>query len=338
MWLRNSLLSYENMSFVDTAYFVMGKSKYTETDFKNKCKELKLIYVGKHTEKKKGNVIEFICNNHCDIGVQYADWSHFRLAKIGCSYCAGKHISLDDILHKFSNKQITPLSDYFGCEKPIKCRCDVCGNIWTTIPKVITANGSGCPKCGKALAVLKETKTLDSFKAELKTINPNIEVIGQYVNTHTPILCRCKIDGFEWMAYPANLLNQSAGCWKCNMSVSERRMLDILDKHNINYIPQYSFVDCRYKYALKFDAFDIDNNVVFEYNGEQHYYPVDFAGKGKEWANNNFQINRMRDAIKTDYCKQNNIEMVVIPYWERKNMENFILNKIKEMNIQQCQQ
>ena len=110
-------------------------------------------------------------------------------------------------------------------------------------------------------------------------------------------------------------------------------MIKTLEKIGIIYIRQHSFSDCVYISKLKFDAFDIINNIAFEYNGEQHYYPVDFAGKGSDWALEQFELTRKRDVAKINYCNKNNIPMIIIPYWEIDNMENYILNKLKELQL-----
>ena len=41
----------------------------------------------------------------------------------------------------------------------------------------------------------------------------------------------------------------------------------------------------------------------------------------------------MRDNAKIDYCKNNNIPIVIVPYWEKDNMENYIINKLNEIKI-----
>lgn len=66
--------------------------------------------------------------------------------------------------------------------------------------------------------VKKDTAT---FSAELYDINPNIIVLGEYTKAKEKILCRCKIDEFEWEATPHNLL-RNHGCPKCkNNKTSE---------------------------------------------------------------------------------------------------------------------
>lgn len=57
-------------------------------------------------------------------------------------------------------------------------------------------------------------KTHEQFILEMNEINPNIEILGEYINAKTKILCRCKIDGCEWMADPDHLL-RGHGCPVC---------------------------------------------------------------------------------------------------------------------------
>ena len=61
---------------------------------------------------------------------------------------------------------------------------------------------------------MSKRKTHEEFVEEMKNINPNIEVVGTYIRAKEKILCRCKIDGNEWHAFPNNLLN-GQGCPKC---------------------------------------------------------------------------------------------------------------------------
>lgn len=40
-------------------------------------------------------------------------------------------------------------------------------------------------------------RTQKEFIEEMRLINPNIEIIGEYINSSHRIKCRCKIDGYE---------------------------------------------------------------------------------------------------------------------------------------------
>ena len=66
--------------------------------------------------------------------------------------------------------------------------------------------------------------------------------------------------------------------------------------------------------------------MCIEYDGEQHFRPSAFSGDEKE-AQAKFEEDQKRDAIKNKFCKDNEINLVRIPYWEFKNIDS-ILNKL----------
>lgn len=78
------------------------------------------------------------------------------------------------------------------------------------------------------------------------------------------------------------------------------------------FIPQNSFEGMRHIHGLfcDFAIFDSSNHPigVIEFNGKQHYEPVDFAGKGEEWAEKLFVMNQKRDSIKVEFLKDKSNE------------------------------
>lgn len=48
-------------------------------------------------------------------------------------------------------------------------------------------------------------------------------------------------------------------------------------------------------------------------------------------AEEQFQLRKIKDNIKTQYCEDNNIKLIRIPYWEFNNIET-ILNKKLNLN------
>ena len=246
----------------------------------------------------------------------------------GCPKCA------DNIQNKTTeyfinelkeiNDNIEILGEYISNKAKIKCRCKIDKYEWEATPNSLLS-GQGCPKCSGNIK-----KTTEEFKQEMKEINDNIEVLGEYVNNKTKIKCKCKIDGYEWEVKPNNLL-KNHGCPKCNASKGEKRVSKYLDSRNINYIPQYKFDECRSKNKLPFDFYIPSLNIAIEYDGEDHY-KVNKRSKNDtyEKAFNRFVEGKVRDTIKTIYCKENNIKLIRIPYWDFDNIEKILKKGLED--------
>ena len=61
------------------------------------------------------------------------------------------------------------------------------------------------------------------------------------------------------------------------------------------------------------------------------FIPIDWVGKGEEWAIESLQSTQRRDEIKNNYCFENGIELLRISYLEIDDIENIIINKINEI-------
>ena len=258
----------------------------------------------------------------------------------GCIKCRNKYLSyifrkpLDVFIADLErvNDKIIVTGEYINAHTPINCRCLVCGNEWANTPNRLL-NGNGCPKCNLMKIHDRCALTHDEFIKRVHDINPSIKIVGKYYNNYTNIECRCGVCGNTWITKSANLIYNNNGCPKCKSSHGEKELNNILDDYNINYENQYIIDGCTYVGNLKFDAYDLDNNICYEYQGEQHYIPVDFAGKGEEWAKENLKLNQARDNAKREYCKEHGIPLIEIPYWERDNMRDFLIDKWKELNL-----
>ena len=79
---------------------------------------------------------------------------------------------------------------------------------------------------------------------------------------------------------------------------------------------------------LRFDFGIIENNTLsylIEYDGEQHFKPICFGGSyTKEELQERFRIRKLKDEIKNEYCKTNNIKLLRIPYTEFDNIEHIL--------------
>lgn len=65
------------------------------------------------------------------------------------------------------------------------------------------------------------------------------------------------------------------------------------------------------KGQMSYDVYVVEKKIAFEYQGKQHYEPVEFFG-GKE----NFENQKKRDELKRNLSKKNKIKLVEISYLE----------------------
>jgi hypothetical protein len=76
----------------------------------------------------------------------------------------------------------------------------------------------------------------------------------------------------------------------------------------------------KYSKPLPFDFYLPDYNMIIEFDGEQHY-------KQSHFTHSNLSYTQAHDIIKNDYCKNKNIKLIRIPYWELNNIETILNNE-----------
>lgn len=238
----------------------------------------------------------------------------------GCPKCAGnaKRTQKEYIDEVFAvNPNIEILEKYINSNTPILHKCKIDGYEWSIAP-INVLLGRGCPACKNKKLSDMFSKSHEQYVLEASVVNPDLAVVGTYVNAKTPILHRCKKDGYTWKITPSNVLSGQK-CPVCQESLGERKIRQLLESNNILYIYQKIFEDCVDKKELPFDFYLPQYNLCIEYDGQQHFEPVDFAGNGEEWAEKKLSLTQHHDQIKNQYCQANNIKLLRIPYF--KNIE-----------------
>ena len=238
----------------------------------------------------------------------------------GCPKCARNNKkNFQEYVYELSliNSNIEVVDDYINAITPILHRCLVHNIEWKIRPND-ALRGKGCPICGVEKSGNSRLKTHVQYVEELKLINKNIVAIENYNGANTPILHKCLIDEFEWYATPHNILCGTS-CPRCNVSKGEKAIRKWLTEHNIEYDSQKRFNDCCDKNSLPFDFYLPNYNCCIEYDGIQHFEPIDYFG-GQE----SLEYTQKHDKIKTEYCQNNNIKLLRIPYF--KNIEEELNN------------
>lgn len=224
-------------------------------------------------------------------------------------------------LYNLYGDQFEVLSEYVNNVTKITLKCNHCGNVIQKAPvKMTGATREGCYICSKK----NGHKTTDYFQKELNEKYPDTYIVlGEYVRARDPLLVQRKDCGHTYYASPDNLL-RGKGCPKC--SIKQSSYMDIveeyLDNNNIEYVKEKRFDDCKNIRTLPFDYYLPRYNVCIEVDGEFHYSN---SSVFKNSERGNYENVHKRDNIKTQYCKDNNIKLIRLPYY-KKDIFSEILN------------
>ena len=117
-------------------------------------------------------------------------------------------------------------------------------------------------------------------------------------------ICKCKC-GIEKEVSGASLRNgTSLSCGShSNVSKGNEKIKTLLLNAKIPFEIEKSFDTCKDKKSLPFD-FYVDNKYLIEYDGVQHFQESIF----------NYEYTHAHDLIKSNWCKENNIPLIRIPY------------------------
>lgn len=128
------------------------------------------------------------------------------------------------------------------------------------------------------------------------------------------ILINCPRCGEKkWINYNRFKNGDVKTCGCINDSKGVEKIKKILQEHNVPYENEKTFSTCyprNSKYKCRFDFF-INNSYLLEYDGEQHFLTGKESGFYTEEA---IQKMKENDSYKNNWCKENNIPLIRIPY------------------------
>lgn len=163
------------------------------------------------------------------------------------------------------------------------------------------------------------------YNANLLLSQLNIDTIcnGFVSKDGLSFTCGC---GEEMILTQKQFRGEKYRCDKCTKARSglELKVKQYLIENKINFIEQYKIKDCKDKLPLPFDFYLTDYNVLIEVDGKQHFKPA-FGGK------ESFEIRKKHDDIKNQYCKENNLSLIRIPYYDFDNntWEKYLIDFIR---------
>lgn len=187
--------------------------------------------------------------------------------------------------------------------------------------------GKGCPICGEEKRKQNRRKTNNDFISKAKEVHGDKYNYDKtnYEYSNQKVIITCPIHG-DFMQTPNDHI-AGRGCPKCRESKGEKYVNEFLTNNNIKFTPQYTFEDCSSISQrgactlLPFDFYLPDYNTCIEYDGKQHFEPV-FGIKS-------FESVQRTDKLKTNYCKDNGIKLIRIPYTMNLNdVDDYITSEL----------
>ena len=308
-------------SFSDQARSNGGKERFL-IDI---SKRTDVKFIGEYISSKDKVLMECVTCGH-----QY--WTYpSNAVRYGCPQCSYKHSADSQRLNKeefitrakeiHKDRYDYSKVEYVNYHTPVIIICPEHGEFAQTPGKHL--NGHGCLKCaGKNWT--REDYILEAQKVHGKN-RYDYSKIPEEFSKKEKVSIICPKHG-EFKTMPMVHISLKSGCPKCSMSHGEIEVDNILTKYNIKHVCQYPVKNpYRPNSLFKIDfAFKRNNHLYFiEFNGRQHYYPVDLFGGEEQFKK---QVTRDDDLRKL--CERLNIHLLEIKY-DCYNIELEIINFLK---------
>ena len=258
----------------------------------------------------------FVQCNNCKTTIQVQRAENFFRRKKGCNNCSEtiewKKQKDNFLLWLQSHPEYELIDDLNKIHKSqdhVRCKCTKCGRIQEN------KNVYDYYAQKQCFCQSKSTKKpLDQIQKDFSNICIFLE---EYINANTPVLIESLACHHQFKVAPKDILRRPFMCPICKSSHGEKRILLWLEQNNISYCRQYKIDN------YKVDFYLPNSNIIIEFNGIQHYEPVEhFGGKEK------FIQQQHRDKYIQDYCIQKNIKLIEISYLDYEQIENILMKEV----------
>ena len=330
-----------------------GKKKMTKEEFIEKANKKhgvgrydysEVEYINSETD------VWITCHNH-ETPYRFHQKPSHHLQGRGCYLCGLKTLSeklkmtLDEFIERANEIHGIGTYDYskvvyegYDIEVIIICNNHDKPHEFPQTPHVHLM-GSGCPLCAIEQGKLFLKMTKEEFVKHAIEIHGDLydysKVIYEGYDIKVQIICKKHNRPFE-MTPHSHLMG--SGCPLCCSSKGEIAVRNWLIKNNIEFEEQKRFKDCKNIKPLPFDFYLPQYNLCIEFDGKQHFIPTNFKSNSTEEEKlKSFELLQIRDNIKTDYCKNNNINLLRIKYTENieEKLSEYFQNHgiIKELTL-----
>lgn len=167
----------------------------------------------------------------------------------------------------------------------------------------------------------------------MENINLLNLLVANIKNAKTKLVLECPVHR-KWDSIDfSHFYYRHFGCPSCNMPKGERNIKLFLEELNIEFEQQKTFDTCKNIQRLPFDFYLPIYNTLIEFDGIQHFQPLEwFGGEDSYLALCN------RDNIKTSWTKENNIDLIRFNYKQtdeevRNELYEILVAKAEKMNL-----
>jgi hypothetical protein len=256
--------------------------------------------------------ITFKCSDktHPEWSVKF---SNMKKDNSWCPYCSGNRIAdplalCHQIAKERGGKFLS--TEYINKHTPLKWKC---GNTkcnqyeWESNIDNIKNSNHWCPKCGGT----SKLSIIDCIKIATENEGKCLDL--QYKNMKILMNWECKYK-HKWKQNFHNIKDRKSWCPQCKLNKSEKICKEILE--SIWKIPfekaKPTWLTNSSGRTLELDGYNEEHKVAFEYQGIQHYKEHKLF---HQRDNSSLEKQQLHDKIKVDKCKENNINLIIIPYW-----------------------
>lgn len=303
--ILNGCGNKNNVKNILSQKFSMGKNTFIEKAMKkhgDRYDYSKVNYINNRTK------VCIICPEHGEF--QQTPDKHLRGQ--GCPKCCRKNkkYTTDEFIEQ-AIKIHGNLYDYsetvYGKNKKekVKIICPKHGPFFITPESHL--QGGGCKYC-----TVGEVFNTEDFINKAKNIHKNKYIYDKTVFTgaFNKVIITCPQHG-DFLQTPHKHI-QGHGCPECAklFRKKETELYNILKSVFKECDIIHSYYNPKILGKQEIDIYFPNEKIGIEFQGEQHFIPIDFSGRGVEWATKLFENNQQRDIKKKEICNNNNITLL----------------------------
>ena len=287
------------------------------------------------------NPIDYECKIH---GHQH-NGARTLLSGDGCDYCSGRKFYGPDFVRlarevhgdKYNYSQVGEIKNKVQI---VTIGCPVHG----PYPQRVDLHllGHGCPECyGQSNKWDAKERARRFFEKAHNMHGDQFDYSeANYVDKRTPIRIRCKKHDYWFTCRPDEHVHvRSAGCCPyCTAPKSELEVMLWLDAQHIPYIhnkpipnndPTLELEDLKADFYLE----NGNERIIIETNGPQHYKEINFFHNNPKSMKKNkrdFKKQQHRDQYLRQYCKEEGITLLEIPFTEYDRIPSVLYEFFKD--------